>query len=354
MNPQELQKNIALYYSKLPREAQEVFAKMEWLETLKQISAKYNLNQEQQEALGTETTLVLLGIIHLEEYERILRKETTISQESLDKILTEIKSSVINSVLPQITRAFEKNNEVAEEKVPDLDGKLDERFKKLPQNIQKALEESDYQNSLYSIYKEHKLSIDQMGSLEASLIEIILGNISPERFEGDVKSNLRLTGDEASELVKAVNEKILKRVREKMVGQSKSPTAEINPVRDREGSQRPSVSNGINNEEMKVLDSAGIQIVGMPSAPTAPTPKPVTLPKPDLTIPELEAPARNADSIAPAGGPTIKDVAPVQPTKPSAPAPSILSQKFTDTFKMPPSKTSYDKGADPYRLAPEE
>ena len=75
MNKEEIQKNIGLYYSKLPPNLQEIFSSMRWLETLKQISSKYNLTEDQIRIIGTETTIVLLGMNDLTEYERILERE---------------------------------------------------------------------------------------------------------------------------------------------------------------------------------------------------------------------------------------------------------------------------------------
>ncbi len=64
MDKEELQKKIAEYYLKLPKEAQEVFSSMKWLETLKNICEKYSLDENQIKTLGIETSLILLGIVH--------------------------------------------------------------------------------------------------------------------------------------------------------------------------------------------------------------------------------------------------------------------------------------------------
>ena len=43
MNPEELKQKIAEYFAKLPKEAQDVFSSMVWMNTLNEIIAKYNL-----------------------------------------------------------------------------------------------------------------------------------------------------------------------------------------------------------------------------------------------------------------------------------------------------------------------
>ena len=42
MDQKELQQKIAEYFQKLPKEAQEVFAKMEWLQSLEAIAPNMN------------------------------------------------------------------------------------------------------------------------------------------------------------------------------------------------------------------------------------------------------------------------------------------------------------------------
>ncbi len=117
MDQEQLQQKIAEYYAKLPKGAQTVFSSMKWLETLESLSTKYNLNESQKSTLGTETMLVLLGIIHLVEYENVLEKELEMPKVQFDKMLIEIDESILRTIRPQLSEAFKKNNEVIEEKV---------------------------------------------------------------------------------------------------------------------------------------------------------------------------------------------------------------------------------------------
>ena len=209
MDQTELQQKIAEYYVKLPEEAQEVFSSMQWLETLKQISAKYNLNDQQMETLGTETTLVLLGIIHSDEYEEILRNEIKVSEDSMTKLLAEINESILNTIRPQLEETFIKNNE--EEKQ-----KLDERFNNLSKETKDAIEKSDYQTKIYDIGKKHNLTIYQMGVFGESVINVMLGVILPNKFEDSLK-RLELPEEKTTEIVNDVNEQILRKIREELM-----------------------------------------------------------------------------------------------------------------------------------------
>jgi hypothetical protein len=335
MNQQELQHKIAYYYSKLPGEAQEVFSSMKWVETLKGISSVYALSQEQQEMLGTETTLVLLGITHLDDYEQTIAKELKASNSTTKAILSEINNAILSPIRSDLYGAFEQNATTlpVEDSDQEFDNNLDTRFKELPANIQEAIEESNYQAMLYSIYKNYQLSIKQMGILENLLIGVILGTVAVDKFEGSLKNQLRLTFEEAKEITNVINEQILRKIRDKILKQDTPPAVELH------------------QDETKVLNDAGIKII---SDQTVKEPER----KPDLNIPELVAPVRNALSSTDAGGG-------------KAPTPSPLAQKFSNVVQAPIIKTehtnpstaptqnipevkkSYPKGADPYRMTPE-
>ena len=209
MDQTELQQKIAEYYVKLPEEAQKVFSSMQWLETLKQMGEKYGLNDQQMETLGTETTLVLLGIIHSDEYEEILKNEIKVSEDSMTKLLAEINESILNTIRPQLEETFIKNNE--EEKQ-----KLDERFNNLSKETKDAIEKSDYQTKIYDIGKKHNLTIYQMGVFGESVINVMLGVILPNKFEDSLK-RLELPAEKTTELVNDVNEQILRKIREELM-----------------------------------------------------------------------------------------------------------------------------------------
>lgn len=114
MNQEELKKTIAEYFAKLPKESQEVFSSMVWMDTLKDIIKKYSLNPKEEEVLGVETTLVLLGIIHIEEYKDNLKRDLNIEEETLEKILLEINERILKNIEKQLLEVFKSNIEYLE------------------------------------------------------------------------------------------------------------------------------------------------------------------------------------------------------------------------------------------------
>lgn len=214
MDQTQLQQQIALYYSKLPSDVQAVFSSMKWMDTLRDISRKYNLTEEQIETLGTETTLVLLGIIDMDEYNKLLGDEILISPEIRARMIGEIDTMILGTIRPQLTNTFQKNStDLAEEKYGGRQ-KLDERFEKLPIEVQNAISESNYQVELYKIASKYELSINQMGALEEATTKVMLSLIHPDKYESELQANIDIPKEKIAVLVSDVNEGVLKNIRE--------------------------------------------------------------------------------------------------------------------------------------------
>jgi len=259
MDQKELQEKIALYYSKLPPEAQKVFSDMKWLETLKTISIKYGLDAKQIETLSTETTLILLGIIHPVEYEETLTKELGLSENSTEKILLEIEESITKGIRPQLVKTFEANKESETETIPEVGQKPDARFDKLPKEIENIVKESNYQTALYNISRNYNLNVEQMGILENTIVDLITGKIHPDEFEGFLENGLRLELNTLNKLVNDVNNQIFRKIRAKLEASTtqNSKKGEINTYPLEE-----SVPTTTHTEKEKaILNKAGIQIV---------------------------------------------------------------------------------------------
>ncbi|MBP6883802.1 MAG: hypothetical protein KBC06_01025 [Candidatus Pacebacteria bacterium] len=331
MDQKELQEKIAEYYSKLPPKLQEAFSSMKWLETIQNVSSTYGLTDQQKETLGTETTLVLLGIIHPEEYEEILKTELGLSPSMFENIVQTINTSILNAQREELGEVFQANAEtLVEEK------ELDERFGNLPQEIQQAIIDSNYHAVLYQIAQNEKLTVEQMGILEKLTTDIMLGVTHPEKFEESLKQNLGLSNEKVVLLVDEINNKILKSIRMKAMSASKTSKQSDTYNNDEQ----------IDHMETKVLDDAGITILSGDNK------QPSSSILPNLVTPEISAPKQTPVPV------------PVTPTPQSAP---ILAQKLANSFNIPTTKTehklenisksapkTYPPKADPYRLAPGE
>ncbi|MCX6747439.1 MAG: hypothetical protein NTW98_00610 [Candidatus Nomurabacteria bacterium] len=235
MNQEELQQKIAEYYVKLPKKAQGVFASQKWLETLKKISERNTLNQEQIQTLGTETTLVLLSIISRDEYEKILTEELQLPKEKLENILEEINSLVLNPIINELSERYDKNIGILDEETLDqkieknnlIEENTDSRFTNLPENIKKIIEDSKYSQKIYILGKEKGLTIAQITNLDEMVTDTVLGKISPEVFKIRAMSIAGLDQNKLAILVSEINEKILKGIRQQILGLENKEKSEL-------------------------------------------------------------------------------------------------------------------------------
>jgi hypothetical protein len=252
MDQKELQQKIAEYYQKLSPELQEVFASMKWMDSLKEISTKYSLNDEQTQTLGIETTLLLLGILHVDDYEKNLFYEMKLSEESFNKILSEVDEKILKSVKLKLVDIFEKN---AEDLVKEKYGgsqKLDERFGSLSEDLQEAVRRSNYQEKVYEIGQKYKLPIDQLGILEEIVTKTIIGDIRIDKLETELKEKIKLPGDKINELINDINNEIFKDIRRilKAQGEEKKVTENRESIANNEGEvPLPPYNEEVKNEQ---------------------------------------------------------------------------------------------------------
>ncbi len=317
MDKEELQQNIALYYSKLPKDAQEFFSKMEWLDKLKKLSIKYALSEEQTQTLLTETTLIMLGIIPLIEYEETIIQETKLPREFAQQMIQEVKDYILRPVASQINEAYEKNSapdKEAEMERIRIEEDLDAKFEKLPKHIQEAIQSSNYYDSLYELGLKYNLTVEQMGILEELTTGILTGDISSDRYERLLEEKVRMSGSDAAGIASKINEKILKPIRIKMMASTEKP--------------KQSAPFAIKKSEEFILNKAGIDI--------NPVNKPASLNTLELGSGKVETPI----STKPAIGLAQKLQTTVQsPTLNTNHSPEKVSNSNTPGYN----------GKDPYR-----
>jgi hypothetical protein len=222
MNPEQLQQKIAEYYSKLPPKVQEVFSKMEWLERLQGISLRYNLTETQIQTLGTETSLVMLGVIHPDEYEQTLMTELAVPRSIGLRIIDDINLEILEEWKVALGETYEKNAREIADKTYGEGKTADERFSSLPKEIQDAISSSNYQNSLMEIGKKNGLNIELMGKLDTVTTKMMLGTIHPEEYSLKIAESLGMPREKADVIAQEVNERILKSIRSALIAHTDS------------------------------------------------------------------------------------------------------------------------------------
>lgn len=94
---------------------------------------------------------------------------------------------------------------------------INNAFKKLPENIQKAITNSAWQQALREIIKKHNLHLDQGIEIEASTIKVMLGIEDPEDYVLDLVVQAEIEEEVASEIAKEVEQSIFAPIKESLI-----------------------------------------------------------------------------------------------------------------------------------------
>ncbi len=114
MDQIQLKQKIAEYYVKLPDDLKVFFAEQSWITNIQQISLKYKLSTEQTNTLNTETTLLLLCIININEYAQTIEKELKLPTEILKQVLSDIGEKILKETYGSLEDGYLKNISVLE------------------------------------------------------------------------------------------------------------------------------------------------------------------------------------------------------------------------------------------------
>ncbi|MBP9716166.1 MAG: hypothetical protein KBD48_03195 [Candidatus Pacebacteria bacterium] len=226
MDKTELQKQIAEYFSKLPPEAAAIFSSMAWIDQTEKIGNRYNLTEDQLKSLITETSLALLGVIHLNQYEDILIQELTLPKEKISPMISELDREVFASIRPALENTFESNIEnIAKNKYGGAQN-IDDRFKGLPPAVQEAITNSNYKKNLYNIASKYKLNMPSMSTLDEVTTKVMLGIIPSENYRNELSVGVQASPENIDLIVSEVNEQVFKNIRSFLIQNTKRDDAE--------------------------------------------------------------------------------------------------------------------------------
>lgn len=209
----ETEKIIKKQLEYLPKEVVSIFANPKTNDKILEIGRTNNLNAEQLEIFQTETSLLLLGLTHPDDYLNELKNRLNIYEDKLNNLTKEIYALISDGIIEKLKEIYQKSEEkeILNETKPIV---LDPQFSNMPQNVQEAIAHSNWKEKLYEIARKYKLPISQMGALEETTIKVIKNDIHPENYENELTSKITIPKEDMSNLVNDVNEEILKAIRE--------------------------------------------------------------------------------------------------------------------------------------------
>jgi hypothetical protein len=152
---------------------------------------------------------------------------------------------------------------------------IQQKFDSLPEDLKWAIMAANVDDNIIEIGQTNGLNVNQMGQLSLETHMVMFGFTHPDKFEDSIKNSLELPEEKIHAIANAVNEKILKNIREKIMDLTtkneeekdsqvlKSAGIEIIP----KGSSAPNTKPEEKKEMLPVLDSLELREGKMPDKP---------------------------------------------------------------------------------------
>ena len=205
---------------------------------------------------------------------------------------------------------------------------IQKKFESLPEDLKWAVMAANVDENIIDIGQAQGLNVEQMGQLSLETHMVMFGFTNPDKFEESVKNRMNLGDEKTRAVVKAVNEKILKEIREKAIGSStKEPTK----------MEMPAEMN-TSDSDTQILDSAGIQLVNEPTSLNSASEEKLKKDMHGILAQKLSAPVQI---------PMVRTEHTLENITKSSPASTTTPQAPTI------SSNPYPPKGDPYRLPPE-
>ncbi|MFA6258758.1 MAG: hypothetical protein WCX79_03605, partial [Candidatus Paceibacterota bacterium] len=131
---------------------------------------------------------------------------------------------------------------------------IKEKFESLPDDIQKIILSTDYENTLVEIGKNYKLTIDQMGILERETTLVMMGLVPTDDFKNELAGELKIDATTISLIVKDINQKIFLKIRELLKQMSIQDEKPL--LKKTEESKFPIENTKNNAENIKVREAS--------------------------------------------------------------------------------------------------
>lgn len=220
--------------------------------------------------------------------------------------------------------------------------KIEKAKMQLSRDTLDAISAVPWQATILKMRETRGYSFEQLGDLETETELLLCGLLNPENYPKELENRMRITNEQANDLVKEMNDEVFSKIKEELIKISERkktlPKSEIT-----ENDNQVLVK-----KEKDVLSSAGIEII-----------------QPDLTIPELNSPLEEYSKGEVDKFPPRPDQSRSAPQEGNKIHP-IMADKLADSVQSGTSRTehtlenitktepakTYPKGSDPYRLPP--
>lgn len=103
----------------------------------------------------------------------------------------------------------------ADDQFADIKAEMAQRYALLPEDIKQTIVSTNYQQKLFDIAKAHKLTFEELNTLELETTMVLLGMTPPGEYRDEIQIELKKNDDaEVDAIVKDVNDQVFAPVRQ--------------------------------------------------------------------------------------------------------------------------------------------
>jgi hypothetical protein len=136
--------------------------------------------------------------------------------------------------------------------------KIEKAKAQLSKDTLNAISAVPWQAEILKMRETKGYSFEQLGDLETETELLLCGLLSPEDYPRELENRMRITGEQANDLVKEMNDKVFSKIKEELIKMSAIKDVPQKP--EREEVQRQDPPNLVTTDN-QILKSAGIEIL---------------------------------------------------------------------------------------------
>jgi len=224
--------------------------------------------------------------------------------------------------------------------------KIDEAKANLSEETKNAINAVDWRSAVLGMREKKGYSFSQLSDLEIETELLLYGLLKPEDYPKELEARMKISKEDANELVNLLNETIFNKIRNELIKNSEKRTVPVISEKDikKEEIEKKEIKlEKPDEKENKVLNQSGIEIVSEEKKEEKPE---IQTEKREDVLLKIENPE-----------PTV--------FKEELKTPSFLNQKLGNSFKIESVETKHtdtiakhsplgSTKTDPYRMPIEE
>lgn len=217
----QLKEQLKEILTQLPERLRQYITNGDWENKLRAILVAENLAEEQNVEIIDEVLLVLLGITDPDDLPLALRTVAELSKEQSERLAKEFSDKILSSLEDELLELNPISIDDYRSGLPEINSAL----AKLPKVLQEVITSADTENKIQTIGQKYQLHIDQIGTLDEEVNNVLFGISPTNELVQKIKERLGLDQTTTDAIAREVNEQIFLKIRESLQALHNEPIA---------------------------------------------------------------------------------------------------------------------------------